>query len=412
MVQLAPVPFDVLIGRMFRELEEKRSIFDLPAQRFVQGYPGRDLSVAFRQRRASTPFGPAAGPHTQMAQNIALSWLAGGRVIECKTVQVNDAIMVPRPCIDMATVGFNIEWSQELTVEQSLEEYVKGAMLIEMLKASGAGAGLSDTVFDMSVGYDLAGIRSAKVRGFLDGMLDASALVDRLRAQIPAPWRKFRDLPFPTRISDTLTLSTFHGCPPNEIESIVTHLIGEIGLDVVVKLNPTLLGRDELDAILHERMGYRDIMVPQRAFDEDAKWADVVEVIGRLEPYAAARGQSLGVKFSNTLVVENTRGFFPASEPVMYLSGPPLHPLAIALTARFRRVFDDRLPVSFSGGIDEGNFADTVGLGLKPVTVCSDFLKFGGYRRGWRYFGELVKRMDAVGAKDIDAFVLRSRPLA
>ena len=202
MVQLAPVPFDALIGRMFRELEEKRSVFDLPAQRFVQAYPGRDLSVAFGERRASTPFGPAAGPHTQMAQNIALSWLAGGRVIECKTVQVNDAIEVPRPCIDMATVGFNIEWSQELTVAQSLEEYVKGAMLIEMLKASGVGAGLGDTVFDMSVGYDLAGIRSAKVRGFLDGMLDARALVDRLRAQIPARFRKFRDLAFPTRISE------------------------------------------------------------------------------------------------------------------------------------------------------------------------------------------------------------------
>ena len=145
MVQLAPVPFDVLIGRMFRELEEKRSVFDLPAQRFVQAYPGRDLSVAFGERRASTPFGPAAGPHTQMAQNIVLSWLAGGRVIECKTVQVNDALEVPRPCIDMETVGFNVEWSQELTVEQSLEEYVKGAMLIEMLKASGVGAGLRAT---------------------------------------------------------------------------------------------------------------------------------------------------------------------------------------------------------------------------------------------------------------------------
>ena len=102
MVQLAPVPFDALIGRMFRELETKRSVFDLPAQRFVDAHPGRDFSVAFRERRASTPFGPAAGPHTQMAQNIALSWLAGGRVIECKTVQVNDAIEVPRPCIDMA----------------------------------------------------------------------------------------------------------------------------------------------------------------------------------------------------------------------------------------------------------------------------------------------------------------------
>ena len=98
------------------------------------------------------------------------------------------------------------------------------------------------------------------MRGFLDGMLDATALVDRLRAQIPAPWRKFRDLPFPTRISDSLTLSTFHGCPPDEIEAIVMHLIDEVGLDVVVKLNPTLLGRDELDAILHDRLGYGDIV--------------------------------------------------------------------------------------------------------------------------------------------------------
>ena len=119
--------------------------------------------------------------------------------------------------------------------------------------------------------------------------------------------------------------------------------------------------------------------------------SEVVGIIERLEPFAAAHGRSLGVKFSNTLVVENNRDFFPASEPVMYLSGPPLHPLAIALVARFREHFGDRLPVSFSGGIDERNFADTVGLGLKPVTVCSDFLKLGGYRRGWRYFGELVK---------------------
>ena len=244
MVQLAPVPFDVLVGRMLSELERKRSAFDLPAQRFVKAYPGRDLSIAVHHRRAATPFGPAAGPHTQMAQNIALAWLAGGRAIECKTVQVKDDIEVPRPCIDMETVGYNVEWSQELTVEQSLEEYVKGAMLIEMLKASGVGAGLDETVFDMSVGYDLAGIRSAKVRGFLDGMMDAGKVVERLRAKIPDAYRRFRDLPFPTRISDTLTLSTFHGCPPGEIEAIVEHLVGEVGLDVTVKLNPTLLGRE------------------------------------------------------------------------------------------------------------------------------------------------------------------------
>ena len=363
MVQLAPVPFEVLVGRMLSELERKRSAFDLPAQRFVKAYPGRDLSIAVHHRRAATPFGPAAGPHTQMAQNIALAWLAGGRTIECKTVQVKDDIEVPRPCIDMETVGYNVEWSQELTVGQSLEEYVKGAMLIEMLKASGVGAGSSETVFDMSVGYDLAGIRSAKVRGFLDGMMDAGKVVERLRAKIPDAYRRFRDLPFPTRISDTLTLSTFHGCPPGEIEAIVEHLVGEIGLDVTVKLNPTLLGREEVDAILHDAMGYHEIKVPDRAFAEDASWDDAAAMVERLGAYAAARGRSFGVKFSNTLVVENHKSFFPASEPLMYLSGPPLHPLAIALVDRFRRTFGDRFPISFAGGVDAANFADTVGLG-------------------------------------------------
>jgi putative selenate reductase len=341
-----------------------------------------------------------------MAQNIALAWLAGGRAIECKTVQVKDDIAVPRPCIDMETVGYNVEWSQELTVGQSLEEYVKGAMLIEMLKASGVGAGLDETVFDMSVGYDLAGIRSAKVRGFLDGMMDASQVVDRLRVKIPEAYRAFRDLPFPTRISDSLTLSTFHGCPPGEIEAIAAHLIGEIGLDVTVKLNPTLLGRERVDAILHEAMGYHEIKVPDRAFAEDATWEDAAAMVERLGAYAAARGRSFGVKFSNTLVVENHKRFFPASEPLMYLSGPPLHPLAIALVARFRGAFGDRFPISFSGGVEAINFADTAALGLTPVTACSDLLKPSGYRRGWSYIADLVKRMDAVGAKDIETFTL------
>ena len=44
--------------------------------------------------------------------------------------------------------------------------------------------------------------------------------------------------------SPTVTLSTFHGCPPDEIEAIVEFLMEEMGLHVTVKLNPTLLGYD------------------------------------------------------------------------------------------------------------------------------------------------------------------------
>ena len=38
--------------------------------------------------------------------------------------------------IDIATVGYNTEWSQELRLEESLREYVKASMVIEILQRS------------------------------------------------------------------------------------------------------------------------------------------------------------------------------------------------------------------------------------------------------------------------------------
>ena len=406
MVDLVPIPFGVLITRLFHELEHKRSAFDLPAQRFVHGDSRHDLSVLCRGHRASAPLGPAAGPHTQMAQNIVLCWLAGGRIIELKTVQIKDNLKIPRPCIDVQTVGFNVEWSQELTLDQSLEEYVKAAMLIEMLKTSGVVRDFGDTVFDMSVGYDLTGIRSDKMRAFIAGLLDATPIIEKLRAQIPEPYKRLRDLSYAPRISDTLTLSTFHGCPPEEIERIAAFFLEEIGLAVVIKLNPTLLGAEVLRGILNGQLGYAELAVPDAAFAQDASWEQVVDFVGRLEGRARELGRSFGAKFSNTLVVRNHKNFFPASERWMYLSGPPLHPLAIALVRRFRSTFADRIPISFSAGIDDENFADAVGLGLQPVTVCTDLLRSGGYRRGYRYMTALLDRMKKAAAPDIDTFVI------
>jgi putative selenate reductase len=410
MTELTPVPFGVLVARLFRELTQKKAAFDLPVARFFQGATP-DLSIAVHSQRASTPFGPAAGPHTQLAQNIVLSWLAGGRVIELKTVQIKDNLVIPRPCIDMQTIGFNVEWSQELTLEQSLEEYIKASMLIDMLKAAGWAPAYGDTVFDMSVGYDLAGISSARVRAFMAGLMDATAIVDRLRERIPGALAHLRDTPFATRISDTVTLSTFHGCPPQEIEAIAAFLLQEVGLHVVVKLNPTLLGRAQVAEQLHERLGYRDLNVPAAAFEKDATWEQMTGFVERLGNLAHSLDRGFGVKFSNTLLVDNYKNFFPASEKQMYLSGPPLHVLVMLLVRRFRQLFGDRFPISFSGGIDAGNFADAVALGLKPVSVCSDLLQSGaysGYARGARYLVNLVKRMNAVGAAEIDQFVIKA----
>ncbi|MEX1044077.1 MAG: glutamate synthase, partial [Acidimicrobiia bacterium] len=122
---LTPFPMHILMGRIAHEWETRSRIFDLPIARFWSPEPDVDLSMSFLGRPAATPLGPAAGPHSQMAQNIVLAWLGGARMFELKTVQILDELEIGRPCIDMQTVGYNIEWSQELQVHQSLEEYVK-----------------------------------------------------------------------------------------------------------------------------------------------------------------------------------------------------------------------------------------------------------------------------------------------
>ncbi len=412
MAELIPAPFPSLLRRMLREHEREGKIFDLPARKFWHGAPDLDTSVLFHGRRAANPVGPAAGPQDQMAQNVVLAWLAGSRILELKTVQINDRLMFPRPCIDATNVGYNVEWSQELRLEDSLREYVAGSMLVDVLAADNLTGVASDrdkqdTILDMSVGYDLAGIRSDRVRAWIEAMKDAREVVDALRAEIPEDLRRYRDVDFKTRLSDQITLSTFHGCPAGEIEGIVRFLLTEMGVHVTVKLNPTLLGREAVDGLLHDVLGYREIQTRPEDFDEDLQWGQALEITDRLSEVARSVGRTFQVKLSNTLVVRNHRAFFPSSESVMYLSGQPLHVVTMALVDTYRRARPE-VPISFSAGVDAQNFADCAALGLTPITTCTDLLRPGGYGRLPAYLRNLEDRMRAAGATHMGDFVLRA----
>ncbi len=404
---LRPLPLSVLVRRTARELP-RGSVFDLPARRIYRGLPGADLSVSFHGRRAATPVGPAAGPHTQLAQNIALSYLAGGRILELKTVQVNDRLVIARPCIDMRTVGYNIEWSQELLVEDSLREYAKARLLVAILdELCGIPPAERDVIFDISVGYDLEGIRSRKMAAFFEGVRDATGILDaersRLIRELPADLKHLADVPCPTRLSDSATLSTFHGCPAGEIAGICRFLLSEVGLHTIVKLNPMLLGYEETADILHGRLGYAEIGLTRAPFDKDLKWPDALPLIRDLSLEAARRGLSFGVKLTNTLVVENAGRPLPGSE--QYLSGEPLHVLSLALGLRLREALGPELPISFSAGVDAGNVAATVACGFVPVTSCTDLLRPGGYQRLHRQAEALARAMGESRSATVPAFI-------
>ena len=412
---LHPWPLDRLLARVAQEWDRDGAIFSLAGRRFWKGDPALDLSCPSGRRRVATPVGPAAGPHTQLAQNLALAWLAGSRTFELKTVQVLDELDIPRPCIDMEHEGYNVEWSQELTLPQSLDEYVKGWLLLAVLREweplRAAVGEPGDHAFELSVGYDLAGLRHERVAALIDGLCAAGPRLDALRPQVRGPFASLRDVACDPVIVRTATLSTFHGCPPDEIEGIVEHLMTRHGLDVTVKLNPTLLGREAVAAILHDRLGYRDVPLEPAAFAEDLQWDRALAMIDRLEAVGRREGREFGLKLTNTLVVRNHRGRLPGERA--YLSGAPLHVLAVTLLAKLDAALPGRLrlgeraggiPVAFSAGVDKDNLADLAGLGLVPVTVCSDLLRPGGYGRLAQGLRALARRMKAAKAADLAAW--------
>ena len=417
---LTPFPLRILLGRIAEEWSSRHRIFDLPIARFFDVSSGPDLSTDFMGRPAATPVGPAAGPHTQLAENIVLAWLGGGRIMELKTVQILDELEISRPCIDMETVGYNIEWSQELKIGQSLEEYVKAWMMVEILRewdelTPHLGKDPGAHIFDISVGYDLEGISSPEIAGFIDGLLDAGETIDRLRSEIPEPFTHWQDHDFPTRIADTVTLSTFHGCPPDEIESISKHLMTRHGLDVVVKLNPTLLGFDRVVEIVHGLLGYDEIRLRQPDFDADLQFDRGVGLIQEMQRFATEHGRRFGIKLSNTLVVDNHRGHLP--DTPMYLSGPPLHVITMTLLGALDEALpgllgltgrDGPIQVSWSAGVAKENLPEVAALGLTPITVCSDLLKPGGYGRIKPMLHHLQEVMESADCRDLVSWRTRA----
>lgn len=415
MAELVPAPFRDLVMRLFREPAAQGTLFDLPKRAWYAPQPSApDMTVRFHGKPAGNPLGPASGPHTQMAQNLLLAYIAGARIMELKTVQVNDRLTIPRPCIDMTNVGYNVEWSQELRVEESLREYVAGMMLVEMFRHChpDAPAGISgptgDVIYDISLGYDLKGIKSDAVQAYLDGIRHTRKMVEMLRSEIPSSLARARDLHFPNRMADTLTLSTFHGCPTDEIEAICEFLMRERELDVIVKMNPPTIGRERMEHLLHDVMGYREITVRPEAYSASQTFDEAVQMTQRLRAFAQQHGRKLGCKFSNTLEVLNHRTFFTPDNQVMYLSGAPLHVITMALTAQFREAVGPDVPITFSAGIDAQNVAAAVACGFASVTICSDLLKPGGYGRFGDYLRALEKAMQDAGAISIDDFLLKA----
>ncbi len=401
-----PLTTEQLARWVAAELDEKGAIFGLPKELFFDPSNEDRLRLDVYEQPLETPFGVAAGPHSQMAQNILVAWLCGARFMELKTVQTLDELEVSKPCIDMQDEGYNVEWSQELLIRQSFEEYLRAWVLIHALhRKLGFPGDRPGTIFNMSVGYNLEGIKKDNVQWFLAKMDDAGELLNSCVDVVARYLPEVRDVEIPRRLSDNVTLSTMHGCPPGEIGQISRYLMEERGLHTSVKLNPTLLGPEKVRHIVNEALGFREVEIPDIAFEHDLKYPDAVELLRELRKVAHRTGVTFGIKLCNTLEVVNHRDVFASDQGMMYMSGRPHHALAVNLAHKLWEQFDGTLMTSFAGGVDALNSAELLAGGMTTITTCSDLLKPGGYTRLLHYLESTSAALDDAGAKSITDLV-------
>lgn len=408
---MTPIPFRELMTWVSAEYQRDGSVFGVH-----RPYVAGDKKLPIFGETIETPFGPAAGPNTQLAQNIIAGYFGGARFFELKTVQKIDgaelARCVSRPCILAEDECYNCEWSTELYVQQAFEEYVKAWCACKiMAKVYGLGDPYG-FVFNMSVGYDLAGIREEKIDRFLNGMVDASATpvfrkcIRVLRELFPGE-SAYIDTITP-HISGSVTVSTLHGCPPDEIERIASYLIEEKHLHTFVKCNPTLLGYETARSIL-DSMGYEYVSFDQHHFNEDLQYRDAVPMFHRLQDLAGRHGLEFGLKLSNTFPVDVKNKELPSDE--MYMAGKALFPLTTTMAARIAREFGGKLRLSYAGGADAFNIDKLFACGIWPITMATTELKPGGYQR-FRQIGEKLDELEFSSFTGVDVTAIEALALS
>ncbi len=423
--KMRPVPFSGLLERIAGELRNHGSIFGIDSSLFYSD-KGKKKSRVFSQE-CTMPVGPAAGPHTQLAQNIIAAYLEGARFFELKTVQIMDHLEIAKPCIDARDEGYNVEWSTEFTLEKAADEYIKAWIILHILEGAEKGhiPEVPSFIFNASVGYNLTGIKEEKMQRFISVMQDAagSSFSDYI-AEAAAilednifegtvleggALRVAKELDtISSHISPSVTISTMHGCPPDEIESICRYMLTEKHFDTFVKLNPTLLGYDTVRKILDDH-GFGYIVLNRDSFSHDLQKEDALPMLGRLVDLAAKEGRGFGVKLTNTLGNVNEGKELPGDE--RYMSGRALFPVSINVALMLSEEFAGKLPISYSGGASALNIGDIFECGIHPITVATDMLHPGGYtrmnqmasllleREGWKMESVDVEKLRVLAGK-------------
>ena len=133
---ITPIPFRELMTWMTTEYQRDGSVFGV-----AKPFKATPRKLPIFDQQIESPIGPAAGPHTQFAQNIVAAYFAGARFFELETVGTVEETD-RSPAILAEDACYHYGCPSHLSVEEAYEEYVKAWCACKiMAKIYGLGEG-------------------------------------------------------------------------------------------------------------------------------------------------------------------------------------------------------------------------------------------------------------------------------
>ena len=313
--RLTPVPFGRLVYSILKEHMRRGTIFGIHRSY----HAGKDRTYRIFGRKLETPVGPVAGPHTQLAQNIAAAYVAGARFFSLKPIW---------PSEDEASDG--------LPTQDAFNEYIKAWFLLHIM-AWEYGYGAADGFrFGLSVDCDLKKIQTKDMDDFIEGMKDASQtfMFRACRDWLLCHAHSFQHVTkeqiqsISPHLCNAVTLVIQPDCPVEEIEETAAYV---------------LTGK-----ALHTYLTYWEISETYES------------MIRRLMAVAEGQGLTLGVQL------------IPKDKVSL---------VSMDVAKKMAADFQGTLPISYSGDIDISTIGPLVQTGIWPVLVSTTLFKPGGYAR-------------------------------
>lgn len=355
-----PDRFDKRIEDIVSELEDHDSMLGLSRWEAFRSMPPLDLSVVRPNRTIETPVGVSGGRKDLRFEDWLRFWYSGARTLEFDTGDATESL------------------------ETSGEEFAAAIALARRLHRVFL-PDLEVPTPPVQAQFRLVP-RPTVLGGRPGGRPSMREQMVELRDQ-GQNWRKLG--------LDCLVVRPLATGLVEQTETLVRIILKEMDVEVVLELDPTLLGREGVADVISDLPDAA--VVRPDAFEGAIGLTEAVGAIRRLGGYASRDAHRFSIRIGGT--IETDRG---------PLRGRPLYLLGLRLLERVRASVGPEIPVGFAADPEPEDVPRLAEAHVAPVLVRADLLGADGAPRIARALRAMEQEMRRRGVRTYPDYVLKA----